>query len=119
MKLIFILTIFFSTFVDCKSQNCETFPKSFESYEAAIQLIDLTEFEFKDNVNTLKSSWLSYAKYYSCDSKKGFFIIKTTKNYEYIHQDLPIEIWNQFKNAYSFGQFYNERIRGKYRLSLN
>lgn len=118
MKPILIVTFFLSTFSICKSQNCETFPKSFKSYEAALQQIDLTEFKFEDHVNTSKSSWLLNARYYSCDGKKGFFIIKTRKNREYIHADVPIEIWNQFKNANSFGRFYNQRIKGRYGLHL-
>lgn len=119
MKQIFILTIYLSSFINCQSQNCNTLPKHFASYEAALQLIDFAKFDFRDDVNTSRSSWLKEAKYLSCHSQKGFFIIRTKKNDVYIHQDLPVEIWYQFKKTNSFGQFYAKQIRGKYRLNLN
>jgi KTSC domain len=119
MKQIFILLLFLSTFANCNSQSCETLPKSFVSYESALQLINQSKFEFTDKVNTSKSSWLSEAKFFSCDNKIGFFTINTIENDVYVHQNLPIELWNEFKAASSFGQYYSQHIRNKYRLKLN
>ena len=36
----------------------------------------------------------------------------------YIYQNLPIEVWQNFKNADSFGSYYVRNIKGKYQLSI-
>ena len=57
-------------------------------------------------------------EYYSCDSKTGYLLITTAKK-TYAYDNVPIEIWNKFKNADSFGKFYLSNIKGRYRLYLN
>jgi len=99
------------------SQDCSKLPTSFTSYAQASQLIKSSTFKMHESVNTSKSSWVRGASYYSCDSQKGFLIIKTDKG-EYIHQNLPVETWNAFKKASSFGSYYNNFIKGNYRLTL-
>jgi hypothetical protein len=101
----------------CIGQNCNNIPSSFNSYAEATQLVKSSNFKIKESVNTSKSSWIRGATYYSCDSKKGFLIIRTDDR-EYIHQNVPIETWNGFKNASSFGSFYNNYIKGNYRVVL-
>lgn len=99
------------------SQDCKTLPTTFDSYSQANKLVKSSTFEIKESVNTSKSSWIRGATYYSCDGEKGFFILQTD-NKEYIHQNVPLDIWKGFKNASSFGSYYSRNIKGKYQLQL-
>ena len=99
------------------SYTCEDLPNSFSSYQEADELILNATYPFTDEVNTSKSSWIRSAWYLSCDGKKGFFCYTTDKKL-YIHQNVPLDIWHEFKNADSFGRYYNYNIKGKYRLKL-
>ena len=117
MKTSFILFVAV-ILLSCNSQDCETLPKSFKSYNNAVNTVEHASFNYKDGVNTSKSSWIRDADYYSCDNTVGFLIIETDSR-SYIYQNVPISIWKEFKQASSFGRYYNSRIKGKYRLSLN
>ncbi|PWT78856.1 MAG: hypothetical protein C5B59_00945 [Bacteroidetes bacterium] len=101
----------------CSQKDCSEIPTHFDSYEDAVSFVKNAHFAFKEEVNTSKSSWIRAASYYSCDGKTGFFIFSTDKQ-EYIHRDMPIEIWNEFKNAESFGKYYNANIKHKYHFEL-
>jgi hypothetical protein len=101
----------------CNAQNCNTLPK-FTSYNQAISVVQNSNFKIDESVNTSKSGWILSAHYYSCDGKTGFFIIQTRPR-KYIHANMPISVWQQFKKADSFGAFYNYNIKGRYRLYLN
>jgi hypothetical protein len=90
---------------------------SFSSYREAEIAIHTTNFTFSQDLNTTKSSWVRGAKYFSCDKKTGYFILKTDRG-NYIHMDMPISIWYDFKNSNSFGNFYNTNIRNQYHLEL-
>ena len=73
--------------------------------------------KLKDKVNASKSSWIRGASFYSCDGNSGYFILITDKN-EYLYSEMPYSIWLEFKNAESFGKFYNEKIKYKYIFQL-
>jgi hypothetical protein len=97
--------------------NCKDLPKTFYSYNEAIDKVKTSKFSYVDNTNTAGSSFISSAKYYSCDGITGFMII-VLNNKEYIHKDMPIKIWLSFKNSESLGSFYSKNIRYRYRLTL-
>jgi len=113
-KIIFVLSLIFYS---CKSQNCSELTNEFKNFEEAKGLIQKTNFSFIEVLNTEKSSWIKSGKYYSCDSKIGFFLYKTDKE-TYIHQNVPIEIWNELKQASSIGSYYNRNIKHKYQLII-
>jgi len=110
------LTILF-LFNTCFQPNCEQLPKSYDSYDGALSLIRSAEFQFKDEANTSKSSWIRGAKYYSCDGKTGYFILITDSK-EYLHDGMPLDVWEGFKNAESYGKYYNDYIKHKYFFKL-
>ena len=101
----------------CNSQNCNDSPSKFNSYEQAISKIKSTKFTLSDNVNTSRSSVIENADYYSCDGKIGYLIIEI-RNTEYIYQNVPISVWQEFKTADSFGSFYNRNIKNMYNLNI-
>jgi hypothetical protein len=114
------LSLLFSVFLlsACSQTNCKDIPTHFKSYDEAISVVRNAGFAFKETVNTSKSSWIRGASFYSCDRKVGYFILKTDKK-SYIYKDMPVEVWEKFKNAPSFGSYYNSYIKGRYILYLN
>ncbi|MEJ7823632.1 MAG: KTSC domain-containing protein [Chitinophagaceae bacterium] len=113
----FLSIILFGFLFSCNRTDCSQISSSFKSYIEAERILSNTSFNYTDKVNTDKSSWIRAAKFYSCDKQTGFFLIKTDKE-EYIHKDVPIEIWTDFKNAQSFGSYYNQNIKYYYQLIL-
>jgi hypothetical protein len=103
--------------VSCERIPCEEIPDSFESYAQAHRIVKSASFEFKDDQNTAKSSWIRSAAYYSCDGQSGFLVIRTD-NGEYFHQNVPMSVWNRLKTADSFGKFWHTNIKGRYNLRL-
>ncbi len=97
--------------------NCKDLPKTFYSYNEAIDKVRNAKYSYVDNVNTARSSFVNGASYYSCDGQYGFLIIGIN-NRTFIHNGLPKKVWLSFKSASSFGTFYNQNIRNKYRLTL-
>lgn len=101
----------------CKSSNCNELKNEFQTYAKAKEVIEQTEFPFKEMLNTDKSSWIKSATFYSCDLKVGYFLYRTKKS-TYIHKDMPIELWNELKEAKSIGAFYNKNIKKKFQLII-
>lgn len=99
----------------CSSQSC-TGLKSFKTYREAFLKITNATFNFTDECDFSRSSWLESGQYYSCDGEVGYMIFTTKAGKSYIHEDLPIDVWNEFKEAESFGNFYNLNIKHIYRL---
>jgi len=103
--------------ISCGGKDCSLLNDSFDNYKNALQAIKSSDFKFSDECDTSKSSWIYNAEFYSCDGKTGYFIIET-KSKNYIHNGVPIGKWNEFKNADSFGKYYNRNLKGRYRLAL-
>jgi hypothetical protein len=93
--------------------DCSKLGNSYNNYESANRAISSSRFQLTDKVNTYKSSWIRGASFYSCDGDVGYFYLKTDSN-NYIYKDVPLKIWNAFKNASSHGEFYNANIRNRY-----
>jgi len=113
-----LVVLFFMVLAtSCQGQECEALPKSFASYSEALSKITDASYSIKDSVDTSSSSWISGANFYSCDGAKGFLILETSKN-NYIFKNVPIDLWNNFKEASSFGKFYSKYIRDKFQLAI-
>jgi hypothetical protein len=118
MNKTLLLTSFVITLWSCGGIDCDQLPNSYPTYENAVRTIEAAHFKIQETVNTSKSSWIRSASYYSCDGGSGFFIIKTDKQ-EYIYTGVPIDTWYGFKNAESFGRYYNHNIKHKFSFTLN
>ncbi len=101
----------------CFAQDCESLPNNFKTYKAALNAIETANYNYHESIDTKKSSWIIGLTYYSCDNKKGFLVMETKKE-KYIHQDIPVSIWRELKQAPSFGSYYNHNIKGKYKVRL-
>ncbi|MGN6248952.1 MAG: KTSC domain-containing protein [Ginsengibacter sp.] len=117
-KFLFVLLLSIGI-ISCHSQNCDTLPDKFATYDEAINVVESNGFKIHEIANTSKSSWITSAQYYSCDGITGYFIYKTKEGKEYIHKGVPINVWEEFKNASSKGSYYDYNIKHKYRLLLN
>ena len=118
MKNLFLLIVIILYSCSKEKQNisdCSEIKLPFTTYKEATNTVNSVDFNFTDEGYTSKSSWIRSAKYYSCDGKMGYMVYTTDKK-EYIHLDVPIETWEEFKNAESFGRYYNNNIKHKYRL---
>lgn len=116
-KKIIAIFLFSLIIFSCKSQDCNNLPDNFISYTQAISLVKKSSFKIEETANTSNSSWIRSAKYYSCDGQTGYFIY-TTKDHEYIHKGVPVNVWEEFKKASSKGSYYDRNIRYKYQLNL-
>ncbi len=93
--------------------SCKDLSTQFQTYEEALLRIKQSNFQIKDAVITSKSSWIRGASYYSCDGQTGYFVILTDQN-NFLFQNMPITIWEGFKDTNSFGEYYNAYIRDRY-----
>lgn len=111
----FLCCLFFSS---CSQKiNCEQLANQFLTYQEAGRKIKSASFKISEKANTTKSSWINSASYYSCDGNTGYFIF-VAKEKEYIHFGVPYSVWQGFKNAESYGRFYNKKIKYQYKLLL-
>ncbi len=111
------LVLCFLIFESSHSQNCETLPSSFKDYQTALKFLESSRYSFQESIDTSKSSWIKGIVYYSYDKQFGFLIMETKKT-KYIHQGVPLVLWNKLKKATSYGVFYNSYIKGRYQLKL-
>ena len=105
-------------FISCQSNDCEQLPSSFQSHEEGVSKVLDSSFTLEDELDTSKSSWIRGAQYFSCDSNIGFLVINTDSSI-YIHQAVPLSIWEGFKDASSFGSYYNRNLKGRFKLRIN
>jgi hypothetical protein len=90
---------------------------AFDTYAEARQYVRSTyNGEFLQSPN---SSWIGSAEYYNADGL-GYFIlnVKTGSRKSYIHQGVPVSLWEGFRTAPSKGRYYNRNLKGRYRLFL-
>lgn len=112
MKKILLYILITIALSACKKYKCNTINSDFQTFEEAKNVINNTRFKYCDDIKTSKSSWIRSASYYSCDKKVGFLIISTDVK-DYTHKNVPIEMWHEFKNADSYGKYYNRNLKGR------
>ncbi|RZK31119.1 MAG: KTSC domain-containing protein [Hymenobacter sp.] len=106
----------FIALASCSNKSSEI-PESFTSYKEANQKISAGNYKIEETVDVSRSSWIKGAKFYSEDGQSGYLFLKVG-NREYIHKGVPIDVWNQFKTADSFGKYYRANIMHRYQLQL-
>lgn len=97
---------------------CSELPATFSSYDEAVSAVESASFSIEDDVNTSKSSFIRDADFYSCDGYQGYLILQFKDN-DYIFEGVPLSVWEGFKHADSFGEFYDRNIKGRYRYHSN
>lgn len=112
------LLILFLVLNSC-GQNCNDLPNSYKNPEEAKTIVLSANFKYTDDCDVSSSSFITSANYYSCNESTGFLIV-AMNNKKYIFQNVPFKIWVNFKKADSKSKYYNDEIRGRYKLkSIN
>jgi len=86
----------------------------FETYVEATDYVRRTY--SGESIDTSRSSWITSAEYFEANGR-GYLILGM-RGHEYIFAGVPSRVWEGFKAAPSFGQYYHAEIRGRYRLEL-
>lgn len=110
-----IALIFLGLYLNAQEDNCNQISQEWKSEKDAIDLIENMVFTLSESASPDPTSWMSSAHYYSCDEDHGYLIVKSEKKI-FIHQDVPVAVWNALKNANSIGGYYNFYIKNKYKL---
>ena len=108
-----LLLLFSVILFSCK-QNSEL-PKQFSSYDEAVNTVENANFSIVEEAETegkSENNFIESAKYYSNDNVNGFLILNFNGK-EYIFDEVPITVWNDFKSSDDMGKHYNQFIRGK------
>ncbi len=101
------------------AQDCKDLPEYFNSYSEALNEVKSARFDYSASEDaSYNSSWIKSISFYSCDLESGYLIVETNSK-EYIYGDVPIYIWYDFKEAESYGTYFNDEIDGYYQLQLN
>jgi len=69
-----------------------------------------------ESIDTRRSSWITSAEYFPAEGR-GYLILGM-RGRPYIFAGVPPQVWQEFKDAPSLGSYYNQNIRGQYRLNL-
>lgn len=93
--------------------TCNDLPAAFSSYHDAIAQVRAATFPIHDVSVSVNSSWIRGYSFHSCDGAQGYFIIRTDRD-EYIHQNVPVSVFQGFTSASSLGRYYNQHIKGNY-----
>lgn len=112
---VFLLILSVTTFVSCarNEKTCKDTSINKDFLADPINYVESFTYELTDSVLTPNSSWVRGVRYFSCDGKTGYFILKGKKKY-FVHSQVPIDTWLDFKNAPSFGKYYNRYLRFRY-----
>jgi|SRR5690554_473365 len=94
--------------------DCAELTGTFTNFIDARKEITKANFPVKNVQSTPESSWIKRIEYYSCDGSTGYLIIYTTRSEEYIHKNVPVEVWDELSNSSSKGSYYNRNIVNRY-----
>jgi hypothetical protein len=97
--------------------DCNQIPSFFNSWREAFVAIATCYFNYVDRFDA-ESSFITGGVFKSCDGQFGFLVVFFKDYHPYIYQNVPISVWEGFKNALSKGTYYNNFIRGNYRVYI-
>ena len=118
-RLVLLISLILTgLYLNAQKDSCIKTPENWKSEKAAIKLIENTIFKSSESVRPSAKSWMTSAHFYTCDNEFGYLIVKSEKK-TFVHQDVPIAIWNALKDARAIGGFYNFYIKNQYKLGKN
>lgn len=101
--------------ISCKETAKETV--SFKSYDDAIKYTESHSYKINETTDTSESEWITSAEYKSINGDNGFLILRM-RGKEYIFDEVPLTVWEGFKDEEDKGKFYHRFIKGKYYMNL-
>ncbi|MFA0964127.1 hypothetical protein AB9P05_20125 [Roseivirga sp. BDSF3-8] len=111
-----LLSIYLSPPALARQQNddadsvCNNVPRDLGNRVQAIQTLQDTEFTFEQSLETLQVFGVKKATYYSCDGNLGYLVVNTYRR-NYLYENVPRELWENFKNAYSIDGFFTKNLK--------
>ena len=116
IKLIFIISLSFAgLYSNAQEDNCAQLSQNWNSEKKVIAGIENTNFTTNETLKPTGKSWMTSAHFYSCDDEFGYLVVKYDEK-KYVHEDVPVSLWNSLKGAKSIGGFYNFYIKDNYKL---
>ena len=115
MKKTLLLVFCVTSLLACKSKtDCSDLSGTYTTFEEARKDITKANYPVKHIQSTPESSWIKRIEFYSCNGKEGYLVIYTTRAEEYIHEHVPIVIWEEFSKSTSKGSYYNTNLVNRY-----
>jgi hypothetical protein len=99
-----------SSTVENDSLLCNNIPKDLGNRTQAIRTLSETEFTFEQSLETLQVFGVKKAIFYSCDGNLGYLMVNTSRR-NYLYENVPRELWENFKNANSIDGFFNKNLK--------
>ncbi|MCT4151336.1 KTSC domain-containing protein [Elizabethkingia anophelis] len=117
-----LLSFAFIILVSCSKtpsqNNSNKDPHTASTYNEALSIINANNYIIEEQIDTSNSDWITSVEYRADDPENGYLIIGMNGK-EYTFDGVPIDIWEDMKEAEDIGEYYNENIRGFYTMSLN
>ena len=110
-----IFLIFAGMILNAQIDNCAHTNTSWKNEAEAIETVENGSFARIEMIEGEDASWVESVHFYSCDEGYGFLIVKG-KRKRFIHQNVPLKVWENFKSAHSKGGYYNFYIKNKFKL---
>lgn len=101
----------------CIRPSCTDILPSYSTYDSALTAIKQSSFDLEEEADVSNSEWIDGAYFYSCNMSTGYFVIVIDSK-QYLYNDVPINIWEGFKEAKSCGSYYDHHIKGRYQYHL-
>lgn len=118
LRLCLIIILFLNfTLVNGQQHDCSSLP-SLNSEHDAIEILRDTRFNLVDTADVSQSSWIVSAKYLGCEGHNGYIILSARYS-DYLHQAVPLPLWDQFKMARDKDTFYMKALKNKYDFKKN
>lgn len=90
--------------------SCHALGNSLGNRFEAIEKIQQTEFEFIQEFKTLNIMGVQKATFYGCGAGNGYLIVETNRQPE-VYQNVPRDLWEEWKIAYNIDYFYQRVLR--------
>ena len=115
-KFVFLIILFFAgLYLDAHEDGYDQIQGNWKSEKEAVKYIENNTFLSSESVIPDENSWMTSAHFYTYNQKSGYLIIKSKKK-TFVHQEVPIEIWNALKEAKTMGGYHNFYIKNYYKL---
>ena len=115
-KSTLLIIIFFAgLYLDASEDRCSLFQENWKSEKEAVKYIENTTFLSSESLTPNENSWVTSVRFYTCNEESGYLIIKSI-NKTFVHQEVPMDIWNALKKTRTTGGYYNFYIKNNYKL---
>lgn len=95
--------------VDPENTDCHLLPESFQKASEALEVLETARFYYDQSIKTTRKSGLMWARFVSCDFKKGYLIIRYDSQ-DMVYPEVDLKLWEQFQQTADIDGFYFKRI---------